>query len=44
MPLTRLVYVISLMLQHVSTAKGHFHGGGISYMKGNVFGFNYIKN
>jgi hypothetical protein len=38
----RLVYVISLMLQHVSTAKGHFHGIGISHMKGNVFSFNCV--
>ena len=43
MPSTRLVYVISIMWQHVSTAKGHFHGRGISYMKGNKFGFNYIQ-
>jgi len=42
MPSTRLVYVISLTWQHVSMAKGHFHGSGISYMKGNVFSFNYI--
>ena len=39
---TRLVYVIPLMLQHVSTAKGHFQSRAISYMKGNVFSFNYI--
>jgi hypothetical protein len=32
MPSTRLVYVISLMLQHVATAKGYFHGSGISYI------------
>jgi len=42
MPSTLLVYVIFLMLQHVSRAKGHFHGSGISYMKGNLFSFIYI--
>jgi len=42
MPSTRLVYVISLMWQHISTPKGHFRGSGISYMKGNIFVFNYI--
>ena len=30
------------MLQHVSTAKGHFQGSGVSYMKGNVFSFNCV--
>ena len=39
---TYLVYVIALMLQHVSIAKGHFKGSGISYMKGNRFSFNCV--
>lgn len=44
MPPTRLVYVICLMLQHVSTEKCHFRCSGINYMKGNVLNFNYIQN
>ena len=44
MPSTRLVYVVALMLQHVSTAKGHFHGSGISCMKGNLFRLNCVYN
>jgi hypothetical protein len=42
MPSTRLVYVISLMLQNDWKEKGYFQGSGINYVKGNVFRFNYI--
>ena len=42
MPSADLIYVIALKLQHVWTAKGHFHGSGVSYMKGTVFSFNCV--
>ena len=41
---TRLVYVIPLMLQHVSTAKCNFQGRANIYIKGNVFSFNCVWN
>jgi hypothetical protein len=35
MPSTQLVYVISLMWQHVSTSEGHLHASGIKHIEGN---------
>jgi len=42
MPSTHPVYIISLMWQHVSTAKGNFQGSGVNCMNGNVYSFNFV--
>ena len=41
-PTTQLVYVTSLMWQHVLTSKGHLQSTGIKYMRKNVNNCNYV--
>lgn len=43
MPFMQLVYPVSLTWQHVSPSKGNRQDGGIIYIKGNVYYFNYVK-
>jgi hypothetical protein len=38
----QLVYVISLMQQHVLTSKGHLQASGIKYIKVNLYNCNYV--
>jgi hypothetical protein len=43
MPSTQLLFVISLIWQHVLTSEGHLQANGIKYVKANAHNFNYAQ-